>query len=68
MSGKEEIISAMEQFEKAMDAYKAAITAYHARVVRFTVEQTDCPGKPIPAAKLTDLHLSATLCEGLPRR
>jgi hypothetical protein len=58
----------VEQFEKAMDAYKAAITAYHARVVRFTVEQTDCPGKPIPPARLTEMQLSATLCEELPRR
>jgi hypothetical protein len=58
----------VETFEKAMEDYGAAVTAYQDRLLRFSVEHTDCPGKPIPPPKLTAMKLSATLCEDIPQR
>lgn len=52
----------LDQWQKAQDQFQSDVKAYYADVIRFSVQRTECPGKPITPAVAKQYYNDASIC------
>jgi hypothetical protein len=52
-----------QQFQAAQKQYQDDMKAYFTKAFEYSVQHTDCPGKPISEEGLQRIHLSAEFCK-----